>query len=297
MKILIVDDSRAMQNILAKSIKNIGYESAELYFANDAEQAQAQIAQHRPQLVLSDLHMPGKSGLELLEALKSSNDPAKVIIVTIDTDPSLDEKVTALGGSALLRKPFRAETLFEVINRVVERDASEQSDLDEDGMRAQGPGVAVLSRLLSSLAGSEIRCSEVPYTSVNFEVSPFYGATLENSQSQIALAVFMDRVAANLVSAIIECRSLDDCAELAGATEMKGDTRRALTSFFGILSALCKPDHQGHLLAVHAEQLAREPHKHLKPNLDRFSDAALAIAIDFGHGCEGRMIFSFTKHY
>eukprot|EP01036_Dinobryon_divergens_P059569 gene59569-79482_t len=69
-RILIVDDSRAIQAIVRRVVERIGYPSLQLQVASNGEQALRLVDSFKPQLVLSDWHMPEMSGLEMFQMLR-----------------------------------------------------------------------------------------------------------------------------------------------------------------------------------------------------------------------------------
>ncbi len=67
--------------------------------------------------ILTDIHMPGLSGLELLQALKTHHAGAAVIIMTADPDKGWREQAFAGGAEGFLEKPFDAAVLLKLIAR------------------------------------------------------------------------------------------------------------------------------------------------------------------------------------
>jgi CheY-like chemotaxis protein len=70
MKFLIVDDSRAVQTIIKRILENTGYREIELRTALNGDEALAILEGWQPDLVLTDWHMPGMTGLELLQTIR-----------------------------------------------------------------------------------------------------------------------------------------------------------------------------------------------------------------------------------
>ena len=81
-----------------------GYASAEAFLdSGDAKRFAA---------VITDIQMPGMSGIELKQHLAGRHCKLPVIMITARPDPSLEEKALAAGASAFLRKPFEASVLI-----------------------------------------------------------------------------------------------------------------------------------------------------------------------------------------
>jgi two-component system chemotaxis response regulator CheY len=109
-KILIVDDSRAMRSLVKRAVEQAesGHELAEA--ANGVEALRA-IETRRPDLVLSDWNMPEMNGLELLRALRSAGDATPFGFVTSDSSPHMRELAQNEGAQFLISKPFTSDTL------------------------------------------------------------------------------------------------------------------------------------------------------------------------------------------
>ena len=86
--------------------------------AGDGEQALAVIAAAKPDVVLLDIRMPGRSGIEVLKALKDSgNLPPTILLTTFDDDEALLEGIRA-GAKGFLLKDISLERLTEAIRAV-----------------------------------------------------------------------------------------------------------------------------------------------------------------------------------
>ena len=294
MKVLIVDDSKAMQNIIAKSMKSIGYQKDEYLYCSDGAQALKLILRERPDLVLCDMHMPTRSGLELLQELRAANDNTRVIIVSIDDDKALVEKVRSLGGQAYLKKPFTGKELFATVTEVVGKalpKVEESEESEHSRQRRMLPDLEVLERVLGALAGSDVICEEVPYGELDFDLAPFYGSTFQDSGDNVVMALFMDVVAANTIAAILNRQPLSGAA---GKQALDAADRQVLLSFLGVFAALSRSQAGGQPLEIHAEQFAANPREHLKSHLDNYSATALVISLGSGSEKVGKLVIIFT---
>lgn len=112
-KALVVDDSRAVRMILARILKENGYEVAEA--ANGREALATIQAEKNVQLVMADWNMPEINGLELLKRLRQDPELASLAVVMVTTETELDQMVTALeaGANEYVMKPFTKEILLE----------------------------------------------------------------------------------------------------------------------------------------------------------------------------------------
>ena len=77
--------------------------------SSDAEQSQSFAC------IITDIQMPGMSGIELKQHLTASQCPVPVIMITARHDPGLEEKAIASGAACFLRKPFEADALIRCL--------------------------------------------------------------------------------------------------------------------------------------------------------------------------------------
>lgn len=289
MNVLIVDDSRAMQNIMTKSMKSMGYVTDQYSYAFDGEEALQVIRGSSPDIVLCDMHMPKMTGLEMLRKLRSENNPTKVIIVSIDDDPKTLASITEAGGNAYLKKPFTAEQLFGTVTQLVSKKLSADSKTKFD-FRQLVPAPAVLERVLGSLAATDVKLVESRYADIDFDCSPFYGGTFQNDASHLVLSMFIDALAANTLSAIVNRRPIAEAATAAQAKRIDVSAKQALLAFLGVFSGLCKPQQSGNLLEVHAEHFAEDAHTHLIKHLQQYTDSMLVYTLNCGVSRGGKIL-------
>ncbi|MEE4365314.1 MAG: response regulator [Desulfotignum sp.] len=133
-KILIVDDEQVIVRLLSMSLKSDGYET---FSAFSGEEALDVFKEHAPDIVVTDIKMPGMDGLELLKKIKELDPEKEVIIVTGHGD--IDSTITALqfGASDFINKPVRDEALAIALDRaktkisIREQLASYTHDLED----------------------------------------------------------------------------------------------------------------------------------------------------------------------
>ena len=87
MRVLIVDDSRAMQQIIKRSLLNLNHSELDIAFASSGEEALELAKKWQPELALLDWHMPGMNGLELLFQLAFEKIKVKAGFITTETAP------------------------------------------------------------------------------------------------------------------------------------------------------------------------------------------------------------------
>lgn len=115
MKILIVDDSKAMRMIVSRVLRQAGYGSATFVEACNGAEALASIRADVPDLVLSDWNMPEMTGIELLQALRAEGSTVRFGFVTSESTPEMREQAIAAGALFHIVKPFTADGFEEVL--------------------------------------------------------------------------------------------------------------------------------------------------------------------------------------
>lgn len=116
--ILIVDDNATYRQLLTIHLTKAGYE---VLIAKDGQEALDWLhsAMKQPDLVLLDLLMPQKSGLDVLESLKASRRKLPVILMSGAEMPIAREGVVLSGPDAFVPKPFAIPDLLEKIEALL----------------------------------------------------------------------------------------------------------------------------------------------------------------------------------
>src|ERR1700750_637112 len=110
-RVLVVDDNRDNAYLTRELLRADGYE---VETAESAAKAEALIRQEAPDLILLDVVMPGKTGIDLCRELKADPETRLIPIVMITGSAERDEKIRAFdaGADDFLNKPIFAEELF-----------------------------------------------------------------------------------------------------------------------------------------------------------------------------------------
>ena len=103
--------------------------------------------EHRPDLVLLDLHLPDIDGDEVLQRLRGDERTKSipVIIVSADATPHQEERLKHAGAEAYLTKPFNVRELLSVINRVLEKAAVQTPGLPDSPEPSLANGLSLSS--------------------------------------------------------------------------------------------------------------------------------------------------------
>jgi len=115
MKILIADDSAFMRTILKDIIGKSSWKSAEIFEAEDGEDAINKCNLLKPDLMLLDNVMPKKTGMEVLKQIGTS--AKNVIIISSIGQESTIEEEKSLGAKSYILKPFDPQFVVDTLNK------------------------------------------------------------------------------------------------------------------------------------------------------------------------------------
>ena len=116
MKILVVDDSKAMRMIVKRTLRQAGFGHCEVVEAENGVQALDKVTSESPDIILSDWNMPEMTGIELLENLAEKGTSIKFGFVTSEGSDAMRQRATESGALFLIAKPFNADTFKEILS-------------------------------------------------------------------------------------------------------------------------------------------------------------------------------------
>ena len=116
--LLVVDDEPSIRRLLCQKLSTEGYLCQE---ASDAEQTLNMLATHPIALVILDIKMPGKSGIEILSDVKSGYPDTVVIMATAIIDINVAIQCLKQGAEDYICKPFNLEELSLAVQRALDR--------------------------------------------------------------------------------------------------------------------------------------------------------------------------------
>lgn len=117
-QILVVDDDDGIRQLLVSQIKAVGYPCRSAI--NGREALGLAVAEPRPALVVSDVQMPGLSGIELLQQLKQLDPHLQVVMVSGHHDMAIVRQALRDGAYDYLIKPFELEDLANTVDRALQ---------------------------------------------------------------------------------------------------------------------------------------------------------------------------------
>lgn len=115
-RILIVDDSPVARKMLKTCIpKDKGYE---IFEAGNGQEGIQKYQELNPDMVFMDLTMPVLDGYKATEEIMKLDKDAVIVVTTADVQPKSISSVMELGAFTLIKKPAKAETIQETIEKI-----------------------------------------------------------------------------------------------------------------------------------------------------------------------------------
>jgi two-component system nitrogen regulation response regulator GlnG len=151
----VIDDDRSIRWVLEKALEREGI-ACEVF--NSASEALARLERSSPAAVISDINMPGPSGLEFLQHVKEKLPRVPVIIMTAYSD--LDSAVAAFQGGAFeyLSKPFDVDAAVELVRRALAQNQETAQAKEElakvPEILGQAPAMQEVFRAIGRLSQS-----------------------------------------------------------------------------------------------------------------------------------------------
>jgi DNA-binding NtrC family response regulator len=115
--ILVVDDKESLRDSVGTTLERAGFD---VVLAPDGPTALTMIAARRPDCVVSDLKMPGMTGLELLERIRAIDEDLPLVLMTAFASVQTAVQAIRLGAFNYLQKPFEGDELLINIKRAIE---------------------------------------------------------------------------------------------------------------------------------------------------------------------------------
>ena len=153
----VVDDDASIRWVLEKALSNAGF-AVTLF--DRADDVLKRIGREQPDVIVTDIRMPGTSGLELLDVLGKDMPGLPVIVMTAYSD--LDSAVSAYQGGAFeyLPKPFDLEEAVALVGRALQKKAQVEvqvpTDEKDSEMIGAAPAMQTVFRVIGRLSGSQM---------------------------------------------------------------------------------------------------------------------------------------------
>jgi two-component system chemotaxis response regulator CheY len=116
-KILVVDDSKTMRDMVSFTLKGAAYDVLE---AEDGKKAIEKLGAAKVDCIITDLNMPVMDGLQLIRALRAegANRMTPILMLTTEGDPTKKDAGRQAGATGWLVKPFNGPKLLQTVAKV-----------------------------------------------------------------------------------------------------------------------------------------------------------------------------------
>ena len=118
-RVLVVDDEESIRDLCALVLSRAGYT---VITAPSGEDAVALLTREAFALVISDIRMPGISGLEVLERAKATYPEIRVVLITGFGTPQMLTRAQQSGADRILTKPFNPMELLAAVREILPQD-------------------------------------------------------------------------------------------------------------------------------------------------------------------------------
>jgi DNA-binding NtrC family response regulator len=158
-RILVVDDEQAQRDIMKEILVSERHEVAE---AGGVEAALAAFKEWAPDVVLTDLKMPQRGGLSLVEALAKTEFPPEVVVITAFATIETAVKAIRLGAYDYLTKPIDGDDFLMVVNRALEKAdlRKESRRLREELARRVDSEIVAVSDAMKRLLDTAVKVAD-----------------------------------------------------------------------------------------------------------------------------------------
>jgi signal transduction histidine kinase len=148
-KVLIIDDEEAARYGIRRALGNQGYELEE---AGDGAAALTRLDAFQPDVIISDINMPGMDGLTLLRHLNRQEEPPLVVLITAYGSEAVAAEALRAGAYDYLAKPFDLESLRAAVRNAVDRQRLRRELRRSQAALAHAEKMAALGRLVAGVA-------------------------------------------------------------------------------------------------------------------------------------------------
>ena len=115
--VLIVDDQQLLRAWLSRLLEYHSYKTIQ---AGNGQEAISQYRQHRPDVVLLDIGLPEKNGLDVLREIRQTDPNARVVMLTARSEKSTLIEAIKAGAKDFVIKPFRQERILLALERALD---------------------------------------------------------------------------------------------------------------------------------------------------------------------------------
>lgn len=161
-KVFLLDDEDLIVSVLAKSLKSEGYE---VYPETETDGVIEKIKSWDPDVLLMDIRMPDRNGIDILEEIKDNKIDTQVVMLTADDTVETAVKAMKLGAADYLTKPFNTDEVKIVIGKIIKNQNLRQevdylrraySEVFEKDMIGESAALKVLEEKILKIARAQV---------------------------------------------------------------------------------------------------------------------------------------------
>jgi DNA-binding NtrC family response regulator len=119
-KVFLLDDDELIVSVLSRALKKEGYE---IYGETDTDDVIDKIKSWDPDIVMLDISMPGRDGIDVLKEIENSEINTQVVMLTADDTAETAVKAMKLGAADYLTKPFNTDEVKIVLSNIIEKES------------------------------------------------------------------------------------------------------------------------------------------------------------------------------
>ena len=158
--IWIVDDDCSVRFVLAAALRDAGYRVEEFETANETLHALTQNA--RPDLLITDVRMPGDNGLHLLKKLKQHHPDLPVVVMSAYTDVTSTGSAFRGGAQEFLSKPFDLDDAIQIVQRLLQHSQDQPQVVSHPSNVVVQPALIGQTKEMRSLFRAIGRLAQAP---------------------------------------------------------------------------------------------------------------------------------------
>lgn len=125
MRILVVDDSKAMRMIVMSTLRKVGLGEHTYIEANNGKEALSHVGQSIPDVILCDWNMPEMNGIQLITELNKQHSEKLIekvpafVFITSESTETMQSQASAQGAVGFITKPFKADTFKKILGNII----------------------------------------------------------------------------------------------------------------------------------------------------------------------------------
>lgn len=131
LKLMIAEDEDVIRNSMAKYIRLHTDRFAQIYLASNGQEAIDTILTHRPDIMLLDIQMPGKTGIDVMRETREAGAMPLTIILSGYDDFKYAQQGLRMGARDYMLKPSRSSDILKAIHALADELEGEREDMDE----------------------------------------------------------------------------------------------------------------------------------------------------------------------